>query len=120
MNSQVCAAPPVRVSVPDSMGAATGHRAEGRDPCRDLTAIHVVDRAANALNLGLVLVYFPVKKWPLSDLFLRDRAAGSVSDRFISSVSLCGGPRMGEGRDVIRLSAMTPKPTQRCMPSSPW
>ena len=34
-------------------GAATGQGPEGRSPRRDLMAIHVVGRAANALILGL-------------------------------------------------------------------
>ena len=32
---------------------ASGHRAEGRGPRRDFSAIHVIDRPANALILGL-------------------------------------------------------------------
>ena len=36
------------------VGAATGHCPDGEGPRRDLMAIHVVGRAANALILGLV------------------------------------------------------------------
>ena len=55
------------------------------------------------------------------ELFFLDLAAGSLTDRFMALVFLYAVARaLVKVAMFIRLSAMTPKPTHRCMPSTPW
>jgi hypothetical protein len=60
-----------------------------------------------------------VKKWPLGELFRLDRAAGTLTERIIALILYAVARAFVKVAMFIRLSAITPKPTQRCMPSTP-